>query len=262
MATEEYQVGYEAGYQDGFNAAQQPQANSLESGGIKTVEIDGIKTAQQPQADSIPVAAFDRLMALCESQAQRIIELEDKQPQPRAAPGYVLVPAKPTPEMWHAWDKSPFNEDGDIERNAAWSAMLKAAPQQAEPHKPLFADMIAQHPGLREELKAMDDPSHPLFVQQPQAEPDWVNGVPHWSPALIAKVKQMTAELDEPKQPQAEAVPPTHVLVPVEQFNACKEAFNGYSQAPTDYHRAVLKMKAAFGNLIDAALAAAPKGQP
>jgi len=37
--------------------------------------------AQQPQADSIPVAAFDRLMALCESQAQRIIELEDKQPQ-------------------------------------------------------------------------------------------------------------------------------------------------------------------------------------
>lgn len=53
-------------------------------------------------------------------------------------------------------------------------------------------------------------------AQQPQAEPDWINGVPHWSPALIAKVKQMSAELDEPEQPQAEAVPPTHVLVPVE----------------------------------------------
>lgn len=43
--------------------------------------------------------------------------------------------------------------------------------------------------------------------KQPQAEPDWINGVPHWSPALVAKVKQMTAELDEPKQPQVEAVP-------------------------------------------------------
>ena len=37
-----------------------------------------------------------------------------------------------------------------------------------------------------------------------QAEPDWVDGVPHWTPELIAKVKRMTAELDEPKQPQAE----------------------------------------------------------
>lgn len=29
-------------------------------------------------------------------------------------------------------------------------------------HKPLFAEMIAQHPGLREELLAMDDPKPEL----------------------------------------------------------------------------------------------------
>jgi hypothetical protein len=35
------------------------------------------------------------------------------------------------------------------------------APQPAPPRKPLFEDLIAQHPGLREELSAMD------------AQPDW-----------------------------------------------------------------------------------------
>lgn len=56
--------------------------------------------AHQPQADSIPVAAFDRLMDLCESQAQRIIELEDKQPQAEAVPStHVMVPVEPTDEM-------------------------------------------------------------------------------------------------------------------------------------------------------------------
>ena len=47
-------------------------------------------------------------------------------------PGMALVPLKPTPQMWRAWDKAPSNEDGDIERNHAWAAMLAAAP--AAPH--------------------------------------------------------------------------------------------------------------------------------
>lgn len=91
MATEEYQVGYEAGYQDGFNAAQQPQA-----------EPDMRKVCE--------ALGFD-----------------------------------------------PTNH-----HNAAKCPYCRGQQPQAEPHKPLFADLIAQHPGLREELKAMD--------KQPQAE--------------------------------------------------------------------------------------------
>lgn len=47
-------------------------------------------------------------------------------------PGMALVPLKPTPQMWRAWDKAPSNEDGDIERNQAWAAMLAAAPAAPE----------------------------------------------------------------------------------------------------------------------------------
>ncbi len=71
--------------------------------------------------------------------------------------------------------------------------------------------------------------SRPLYAapvaQQPQAEPDWINGVPHWSPALIAKVKQMPAELDEPEQPQAEAVP-SDVVLDAERWKAV-QGFEG-----------------------------------
>ena len=45
-----------------------------------------------------------------------------------------------------------------------FALMLSAspqAPQPAQPRKPLFEDLIAQHPGLSEELSAMD------------AQPDW-----------------------------------------------------------------------------------------
>lgn len=38
MATEEYQVGYEAGYQDGWNAAQQAEAVPL----LSDAEIEAV----------------------------------------------------------------------------------------------------------------------------------------------------------------------------------------------------------------------------
>lgn len=47
-------------------------------------------------------------------------------------PGCVVVPVEPTPEMWAAWDRSPFNEDDQIERNNAYRAMIAAAPQAKE----------------------------------------------------------------------------------------------------------------------------------
>lgn len=70
---------------------------------------------------------------------------------------------------------------------------------QAETHKPLFAEAIAQHPGLREELKAMDDPAHPLFVAQAEAVPDAVEhyGTVH-DPEAVEKLR---------RGPKVEAVP-------------------------------------------------------
>jgi hypothetical protein len=40
----------------------------------------------------------------------------------------------------------------------SWQKLIESpqAPQPAPPRKPLFEDLIAQHPGLREELSAMD----------------------------------------------------------------------------------------------------------
>lgn len=44
MATEEYQVGYEAGYQDGWNAAQQaeavPPSNLIDPGTVVSFAVD------------------------------------------------------------------------------------------------------------------------------------------------------------------------------------------------------------------------------
>ena len=58
-------------------------------------------------------------------------------PSVQVPDGWKLVPLKPTPEMWRAWDQAPFNEDGDIERNNAWAAMLAAAPEaSAQPAAP------------------------------------------------------------------------------------------------------------------------------
>ena len=76
---------------------------------------------------------------------------------------------------------------------------------QAKPHKPLFADLIAQHPGLREELLEMD--------KRPQAEPfgyvsQHTNGTWEFSPTPAGvypdTAKSITAVYT--KQPQAEAV--------------------------------------------------------
>lgn len=83
--------------------------------------------------------------------------------------------------------------------------MPAAQQPQAEPHKPLFADLIAQHPGLREELLEMD--------KQPQAEPfgyvsQHTNGTWEFSPTPAGvypdTAKSITAVYT--KQPQAEAV--------------------------------------------------------
>jgi len=54
-----------------------------------------------------------------------------------------------------------------------------AAPVQ---QKPLFADIIAKHPGLAEELKEMDAaPAQPAPVQEPVAAKDW-EGAEYWMP--------------------------------------------------------------------------------
>lgn len=69
MATEEYQVGYEAGYQDGFNAAQQPPAMPMQCKCFDEVAkkycADKGKcsqavaqVAQQPQAEAVPSDAL------------------------------------------------------------------------------------------------------------------------------------------------------------------------------------------------------------
>lgn len=79
---------------------------------------------------------------------------------------------------------------------------------QAEPHKPLFAELIAKHPGLREELVGMD--------RQPQAEamplPTSADEAELMQKVGLAWLQQHAPERLAPQQ--AEAVPiPAHELV-------------------------------------------------
>jgi hypothetical protein len=70
---------------------------------------------------------------------------------PAIPEGWVMLPRQATPKMAEAWDNgspSSFLTFWQM----AYSAMIAAAPKPAQPVKPLFEDLISQHPGLREEL--------------------------------------------------------------------------------------------------------------
>ena len=53
MATEEYQVGYEAGYQDGWNAAQKPFIGLTDEEILSTLDLVAYDTQVFEQAYSI-----------------------------------------------------------------------------------------------------------------------------------------------------------------------------------------------------------------
>jgi len=94
---------------------------------------------------------------------------------------------------------------------AKYDALYKAQQPQAKPHKPLFADLIAQHPGLREELLEMDKQPQ---AKQPQADTPqattiaeaardvgkWLNECPN-RPIDLRHVAMLVAHA---MQPQAE----------------------------------------------------------
>lgn len=78
---------------------------------------------------------------------------------------YKLVPVKPTPEMVTAGTDDLRLRGYDraliVAAIECYRSMLSAAPEaQAQPapvqQKPMFADLIAKHPGLAEELKGQD----------------------------------------------------------------------------------------------------------
>jgi hypothetical protein len=83
---------------------------------------------------------------------------------PAIPEGWKLVPSVPTTAMIDAgWDEA-YARLNTYALTKLWGAMLSAspqAPQPEQPRKPLFEDLIAQHPGLSGELSAMD------------AQPDW-----------------------------------------------------------------------------------------
>jgi hypothetical protein len=67
----------------------------------------------------------------------------------------------------------------------ALEASPKQAPQAAQPKKPLFAEMVSQHPGLREELLEMDaQPAGAVLKPEPVSQyrkiccADWYDGHP------------------------------------------------------------------------------------
>jgi hypothetical protein len=79
--------------------------------------IDRLRKAE---AATVPAAAFDRVMALAESNAERIVELED-----RAVPaGWKLVPIEPTGEMVIA----ARTRGTSATKAEYWAAMIAAAP--------------------------------------------------------------------------------------------------------------------------------------
>lgn len=95
------------------------------------------------------------------------------------------------------------SQEQEIMRLEKMLAEERAQQPQAEPHKPLFADLIAQHPGLREELLEMDEQPQAESVQYTRADLDRA-----YSAGLV--------EGERLAIQQAEAVPPGYVLVPVQ----------------------------------------------
>lgn len=108
----------------------------------------------QAQPPMIPATAYDRLQALCDSQAQRLLEIEEQPAQAEAAldrmaenerelgiqmqaeavpqEGWKLVPVEPTIEMIYAAQVEGHGGDNS-EVIADYKAMLAAAPQPKEP---------------------------------------------------------------------------------------------------------------------------------
>ncbi|EMI4102422.1 hypothetical protein V6406_005046, partial [Escherichia coli] len=43
--------------------------------------------------------------------------------------GWVMVPVELTPDMRAAWDSAPYTDDDDNDMQAAYRAMIAAAPQ-------------------------------------------------------------------------------------------------------------------------------------
>jgi hypothetical protein len=74
---------------------------------------------------------------------------------------YTTPPAQPATEESSATQPAPVKQES--KHNPLWLAthpdMFTTPPAQPAPvqQKPLFADIIAKHPGLAEELKAMDE---------------------------------------------------------------------------------------------------------
>jgi len=112
------------------------------------------------QAVGCQVARFDAQEEIAEAIASRTaVGLALRAAVPAIPEGWKLVPVVPTTAMIDAgWDEICARLN-TYALTKLWDAMLSAspqAPQAAQPRKPLFEDLIAQHPGLREELSAMD----------------------------------------------------------------------------------------------------------
>ena len=128
-----------------------------------------------------------------------------------------LYAAPPAQQQYEAGDMASAHNDGF----RAGVASVAQQPQ-AEAHKPLFADLIAQHPGLRGELKAMDE--------QPQAE------AVHCTRADLDRAYSAGLVEGERLAPQqAEAVPPGYVLVPVEPTQTMIDAMQSSGWMPANY---------------------------
>lgn len=243
------------GFRDGVaSVAQQPLSITPAELAKRIERGEKWEVAQQPQADSIHVAAFDRLMALCESKAQRIIELEDKQPQ--------AEPAR----------TCDYNSGSCKRRGCAGGcqamALCGAAPQQAEA---LSDDLRDRLVAIGQAIADQDDRAAQAMIREILAAPQQAEAVPntlqkaeahllnligeYWAlayaegeegrnhdtedgaaqrtHAAIAKaVKDLIAAASSTPQ-QAEAVPPTHVMVPVEPTDemidaACEAAKDLY----------------------------------
>lgn len=95
MATEEYQLGYEAGYQDGWNAAQQPQRRPSYKEWTTDYVRDNLHKLKQPQAEApviaqnkaAPVASWD------DSRTQKVYEVLTND----------NYPPKGSADHWEGW---------------------------------------------------------------------------------------------------------------------------------------------------------------
>ncbi|MBE3289564.1 hypothetical protein [Enterobacter cloacae complex sp. P31C] len=122
--------GYTLTQRECFQAGKEA---GLAEAGNSPVIPDGLRLALSNAGIAAP-ESDEILAATCDKYIQALVDwVKDRKPfqsSPVIPYDWVLVPVELTTDMRAAWDSAPYTDDDDNDMQAAYRAMIAAAPQQ------------------------------------------------------------------------------------------------------------------------------------